>query len=61
MRDFKTRLEALEQQSSNIIPPSVRREVEAIAKRYEDEYRAGGGECKRKRMIYFTSASAEIR
>jgi len=40
MRDYKTRLEALEQQSSNTIPPSVRREVEAIVKRYEDEYRA---------------------
>lgn len=40
MRDFKTRLEALEQQSSNTISPSVRREVEAIVKRYEDEYRA---------------------
>lgn len=40
MRDYKTRLEALEQQSSNTIHPSVRREVEAIVKRYEDEYRA---------------------
>ena len=40
MRDYKTRLETLEQQSSNTIPPSVRREVEAIVKRYEDEYRA---------------------
>lgn len=40
MRDYKTRLEALEQQSSNTILPSVRREVEAIVKRYEDEYRA---------------------
>lgn len=40
MRDLKTRLEALEQQSSNTIPPSVRSEVEAIVKQYEDEYRA---------------------
>lgn len=40
MRDYKTRIEALEQQSSNTIPLSVRNEVERIVKRYEDEYRA---------------------
>ena len=46
MRDYKTRLEALEQQSSNNISTSVRTEVEAIVKRYEDEYRAEAEDVK---------------